>query len=103
MKNINIYVRRITERRQKGFFQEVSEVVIKKDLTIKKAEEQLEELNRNKRVLFTLKRYDLTKKKDQVEFIKYIISDDIDIKRNYLLSDLQNKVFDFVKNIELFN
>lgn len=95
MKNINIFTRTILERKQRGFFSEKSETEVKTDLTEKQANELLEAMNKGKRVLFTLFRYDLTTNYGRANLIQFLLSGHIVIKRSKDLSELRDRLLTF--------
>ena len=91
IKNLAIFERKILERRQKGFFKEVTEVEILKNFTPKQKQTFLNKINERKRVFFKeVATYNLTTKKDKNKLLIDSINNKND--NNTLFVKLKNNI-----------
>ena len=96
MKRLTMISRKVLSRGKGGYFNEVEETIYLTDLTDKKLNEKLEELNTNKRTNFyeIKKDFNLKNKKDKIEFITYYLEN----SKDYKLQDFKNEVLEYVLN-----
>ena len=95
IKNLAIFERKILERKQKGFFKEVTEVEFLKNFTPKKKETFLNKINERKKVLFKeAALYNLTTQKGKKQLLIDVINNKNE--KNTLFVDVKNNIIKLV-------
>ncbi len=96
MKRFTILSREVLERGKGGYYNKTEEKIFLTDMTDKKIEEKLEELNKNKRINFfeISKDFNLKTKQGSKEFVNYYLEN----SKDYSIKKFKNEVVDIIDN-----